>query len=69
MLSIESVLMVVLGGIMAFLWWTVRKYILKVDDLETRVTKLETVMYMLGDIRSDIGQVKTDVEVIKARML
>lgn len=46
--------------------WTLKKYINKVDALEVRITRIETLLEVLGDIKSDINIIKTDVEVIKS---
>lgn len=47
--------------------WTLRKYVNKVDELDIRVTRIETILAVLGDIKSDINIIKTDVEVIKSK--
>ncbi len=60
--------MAVFTGIMGLQWWQIKRYITKVDNLENRVTKIETMMELLGDIKADVGGIKTDVEVIKSRM-
>lgn len=52
---------------MGLMWWQVKRYIIKVDDIENRVIKLETVMELLGDIRKDVSVIKMDVEVIKSK--
>lgn len=67
-LSIENIITMVMGGGMAMMWWNIKRYIAKVDDLENRVVKIETVLDLLGDIKKDISCVKTDVEVIKSRL-
>ncbi len=56
------------GCITAYLFWMIKRYQTKVDDLEHRVTKIETLMELLGDISKDIGTVKTDVAVIKSKV-
>lgn len=68
MLDVNTLIMLVIGGFMGLLWWQVKRYITKVDDIENRVIKLETVMCMLGDIRTEIGDIKSDVAVIKSKI-
>lgn len=55
-------------GIVSYLGWNIKRYQTKVDDLESRVKTIETIMDLLGNIREDINQVKTDVEVIKSKI-
>lgn len=45
-----------------------KRYSSKVDELENRMVKVETIMTSLLDIHKDIQQVKTDVEVIKVKL-
>lgn len=66
--TVGVIFMTIFTSIVGFLVWTVKKYINKVDDLDIRVTKIETVLNMLGDIRKDLSSVKTDVEVIKTKV-
>lgn len=58
----------IFSGGMGLMWWNVKRYISKVDDIENRVIKLETVVDLLGDIRKELGLIKTDVEVIKSKV-
>lgn len=60
--------MLIVGLIMGYLMWVIKRYQGKVDSLETRMIKVETIMELLGDIKNDLNTVKTDVEVIKSRM-
>lgn len=39
----------------------------RVDEHDSRITKLETILEIMGDIRSDISTIKTDIEVLKAK--
>lgn len=57
-----------MGVIMGYLLWLIKRYQTKVDDLDSRVTKVETIMGLLGDIRSDLSSMKTDIEVIKTKL-
>lgn len=67
-LTPETIFMLIAGGFMSFMWWQLKRYVTKVDALENRVIKIETILELLGDIKKDISQVKTDVEVIKTQM-
>lgn len=67
-INLTQLLMLVIGAIMGYIMWIVKRYQIKVDNLETRMTKVETIMDLLGDIKADLNTVKTDVEVIKSRL-
>lgn len=67
-ISLTELAMVTIGAVMGYLMWIIKRYQTKVDDLDTRVTKIETVMQLLGDIKSDLSSVRTDIEVIKVKL-
>lgn len=48
--------------------WFLRNYKDKVDQLETRMVKLETIIELLGNIKQDITEVKIDVVAIKTKI-
>lgn len=56
------------GSIGTFLMWLVKRKFNEIDDLDTRVTKIETKFDVLGDINESLHHVRTDVEVIKSRV-
>ena len=68
-ISIEALIMAAMvSGVIGYLWWSMKQLILKVDDHEKRLVKVETILVILGDIKEDIGVSRTDVEVLKSRM-
>ena len=67
-MSIEQVVLVLISAGISVMGWLLKRYIQKVDDFEGRLTRVETVLDILGDIRNDLGAVKTDVEVIKSTL-
>lgn len=48
--------------------WFLRNYKDKVDQLETRMVKLETIIELLGNIKQDLNDVKIDVVEIKTKI-
>jgi len=66
-LTTGTALSYLFGAVITFMGWTLRKYVNKVDELDIRVTRIETILAVLGDIKSDINIIKTDVEVIKSK--
>ena len=65
---IEVIVMTFMTGALGYIGWSMRQLVMKVDDHEKRLVKVETILDILGDIREDIGTIKTDVEVLKSRM-
>ena len=65
-LTTGTALSYLFGFVIAYMGWTLRKCVNKVDELDVRVTRIETLLEVLGDIKSDINIIKTDVEVIKS---
>ena len=61
---LSGILFMLLGSFGYFF----KRYSSKVDELENRMVKVETIMTTLSDIHKDIQQVKTDVEVIKVKL-
>lgn len=60
--------LVVGGAISAFLLWLGKRKFNEIDELDTRVTKIETKLDVLGDISESLQHVRTDVEVIKSKV-
>ena len=48
--------------------WCLRNCKDKVDQLETRMVTLETIIELLGNIKQDINDVKIDVVEIKTKI-
>lgn len=56
------------GSIGAFLLWLLKRKFNEIDELDTRVIKIETKFDVLGDINESLHYVRTDVEVIKSKV-
>jgi len=67
---VEPVISTILLGssVGAFLLWLMKRKFSEIDDLDTRVTRIETKLDVLGDISESLHHVRTDVEVIKNRV-
>lgn len=52
-------------GCFAFIGWLVKHKFNTIDDLDNRLTKVETKLDVLGDISKTLNELRTDVEVIK----
>lgn len=62
--STQTIVMI-LGGLVGYIFWLIKKYQSKVDELDNRVTRIETIITLLGDIKEEISNIKCDVAVIK----
>lgn len=59
---------ILVTSIVSFFGYIMRKKWDKVDDIETRLTKVETKLDVLGDISTTLHKLRTDVEIIKVQM-
>ena len=55
-------------GVFGFIGWLIRDRFEKLEELDTRLTKVETKLDVLGDINATLNQLRTDVEIIKAKL-
>ena len=59
---------VVLVGLLSFIGWLVRDRFKKLEDVDSRLTKVETKLDVLGDINATLNKLRTDVEIIKIQV-
>ena len=57
-----------IAGVFAFIGWLIRDRFKKLEDVDTRLTKVETKLDVLGDINATLNKLRTDVEIIKAKL-
>ena len=55
-------------GVFAFIGWLIRDRFKKLEEVDTRLTKVETKLDVLGDINATLNALRTDVEIIKAKL-
>lgn len=67
-MSPTEIVISIVASIMAYFFYSIRAYHVKVNELDARVTKVETIIELLGDIKKDLHTVRTDVEVIKSKL-
>ena len=66
-----SIMEIILAGMMllvGYFVWIIKRYQNKVDEMDNRLTKVETILTVLGDIKDDLAFLRTDVAVIKSRL-
>lgn len=57
-----------LTGVFGFVGWLIKAKFTKLEEVDTRLTKVETKLDVLGDINTTLNKLRTDVEIIKAKM-
>lgn len=55
-------------GVFAFSGWLIRDRFEKLEDVDSRLTKVETKLDVLGDINATLNKLRTDVEIIKIQV-
>ncbi len=58
----------VIVGLLSFIGWLVRDRFKKLEDVDSRLTKVETKLDVLGDINATLNKLRTDVEIIKIQV-
>jgi hypothetical protein len=59
---------IVLVGVLGFVGWLIKDRFKKLEDVDNRLTKVETKLDVLGDINATLHAIRTDVELIKQRL-
>ena len=58
----------VVMGLLSFIGWLIRDRFKKLEDVDSRLTKVETKLDVLGDINATLNKLRTDVEIIKLQV-
>lgn len=59
---------IIIVGLLSFIGWLVRDRFKKLEDVDSRLTKVETKLDVLGDINATLNKLRTDVEIIKIQV-
>jgi hypothetical protein len=59
---------IVIVGVLGFIGWLVRDRFKKLEEVDTRLVKVETKLDVLGDINNTLNTLRTDVEIIKTKL-
>ncbi len=62
------ILGIIVVGILGFIGWLVRDRFKKLEEVDTRLIKVETKLDVLGDINNTLNTLRTDIEIIKAKL-
>lgn len=67
---IESVelITIVIMAVVGFIGWLIQLKLKQIDNINDRVTTIETKLDVMGDINTSLAELKTDVAVIKHRL-
>lgn len=58
----------VVMGLLSFIGWLIKDRFKKLEDVDSRLTKVETKLDVLGDINDTLNKLRTDVEIIKIQV-
>ena len=56
------------AGVFSFIGWLIRDRFKKLEDVDSRLIKVEVKLDVLGDINTTLHALRTDVELIKQRL-
>lgn len=59
---------IVVAGLLGFIGWLIKDRFKKLEEVDSRLTKVETKLDVLGDINATLNKLKTDVEIIKIQV-
>lgn len=59
---------IVVVGLLGFIGWLIKDRFKKLEEVDSRLTKVETKLDVLGDINATLNKLKTDVEIIKIQV-
>ena len=67
---VESVdlITIVIMAVVGFIGWLIQLKLKQIDNINDRVTTIETKLDVMGDINTSLAELKTDVAVIKHRL-
>lgn len=55
-------------AVVGFIAWLIQLKLKQIDNINDRVTTIETKLDVMGDINTSLAELKTDVAVIKHRL-
>lgn len=55
-------------AVVGFIAWLLQLKLKQIDNINDRVTTVETKLDVMGDINTSLAELKTDVAVIKHRL-
>jgi|Laugrespbdmm15dd_1035085.scaffolds.fasta_scaffold60250_2 hypothetical protein len=70
-MGLETLLIIgglILTGIFGFMGWLIKSKFTKLEEVDLRLTKVETKLDVLGDIYNTLSTLRTDVEIIKTKL-
>ena len=59
---------IVVVGLLGFIGWLIKDRFKKLEEVDSRLTKVETKLDVLGDINATLNKLRTDVEIIKIQV-
>lgn len=67
-LTVAGIIGILLIGVFGFIGWLIRDRFKKLEEVDTRLVKVETKLDVLGDINNTLNTLRTDIELIKQKL-
>ena len=68
MIENKEIIMLCIVTLAGFLGWLMQTKFKQIENINDRVTTIETKLQVMGDIREALGEIKTDVAVIMNKL-
>lgn len=68
MIESVEIITIVIMAVVGFIAWLIQLKLKQIDNINDRVTTIETKLDVMGDINTSLAELKTDVAVIKHRL-
>lgn len=67
-ITVGAIIGFLVMGVFGFIGWLIKNKFTKLEEVDTRLTKVEVKLDVLGDINATLNALRTDVELIKQRL-
>lgn len=68
MIASVEIITIVIMAVVGFIAWLLQLKLKQIDNINDRITTVETKLDVMGDINTSLAELKTDVAVIKHRL-
>lgn len=68
MIASVEIITIVIMAVVGFIAWLLQLKLKQIDNINDRVTTVETKLDVMGDINTSLAELKTDVAVIKHKL-
>lgn len=68
MIASVEIMTIVIMAVVGFIAWLLQLKLKQIDNINDRITTVETKLDVMGDINTSLAELKTDVAVIKHKL-